>query len=73
MKNSDYLTELGRSVQEKNSRDELRYHFANCNVDDAAALGEAIDAENGMWARMLEKAYWAPLGGTINNDLWKKK
>ncbi len=73
MGKTEYFTELGQSAQEKNGRDELSYHFANCDVDDATALGEAIDAENGMWARMLEKAYWAPLGGTINNDLWKKK
>ena len=62
MTNEEKYKEIGIGLQNKYPKIDLAYHFANCNVDDPIELGKMADAESNMWGRMLEDAYWAPIG-----------
>ncbi len=57
--------EIGVGLQKKYAKIDLTHHFANCNVEDPVALGKMADDESNMWAKMLEDAYWAPIGAKL--------
>jgi len=65
MTNEEKYKEIGIGLQNQYPKIDLAYHFADCNVDDPIELGKMADAESNMWGRMLEDAYWAPIGGKL--------
>ena len=69
MEQHEYHKELGLRLQKKYSREDLEYHFANCNIKDPIELGKVADSESGMWSRMLENAHWGIIGGAKLQEL----
>ena len=65
MTNEEKYKEIGIGLQNKYPKIDLAYHFTNCNVDDPIELGKMADSESEMWGNMLKHAYWAPIGGKL--------
>lgn len=62
MTENERYRKIGLGLQKKYSKEDLAYHFINCNVDDPVELGKSANDEGNMWGNMLKNAYWAPMG-----------
>lgn len=62
MEKKNKFKEIGKAVAAKTSKEDIAYHYAGVKPDNFETIGKMTDAENSMFAKMVENSTYKPIG-----------